>query len=102
MVTSSNTWIDNTNSDDRSGFFTRSTVTLDMSGVHISGDHYWNTDGTTSQGLYEFYVSTDVMGFGTLTLGRQDLSFGSGVLVSSSNWGVSTDTQLMVWISLCH
>ena len=22
--------------------------------VHISGDHYWNTDGTTSQGLYEF------------------------------------------------
>ena len=88
---SSNTWIDNTNSDDRNGF-TRSTVTLDMSGVHISGDHYWNTDGTTSQGLYEAYVSTDVMGFGTLTLGRQDLSFGSGVLVSSSNWGANRYT----------
>ena len=40
------------------------------------------------------------MGFGTLTLGRQDLSFGSGVLVSSSNW--EADTRLMVWISLCH
>ena len=55
VVTSSNTWIDNTNSDDRNGL-TRSTVTLDMSGVHISGDHYWNTDGTTSQGLYEVFM----------------------------------------------
>ena len=88
---SSKSWIDNTNSDDRNGF-TRSTVTLDMSGVHISGDHFWNTDGTTSQDLYEAYVSTDVMGFGTLTLGRQDLSFGSGVLISSGNWGANRYT----------
>ena len=88
---SSNTWIDNTDSENRYGL-TRSTVTLDMPGIHISGDHFMDYNpvddyATSSQSIYEAYVSTDVMGFGTLTLGRQDLSFGSGVLVSSSNWG---------------
>ena len=34
-------------------------------------------------------VSTDVMGFGTLTVGRQDLSFGSGSLISSNDWGMN-------------
>jgi hypothetical protein len=83
----STTWIDNTDSDNRSAE-TRSTVTMDMSGVHISADYNWSSDGTQGNGnVYEAYVSTDVMGFGTLTLGRQDLSFGSGALVSSNQWG---------------
>jgi hypothetical protein len=87
----SSTWIDNTDSDDRNGI-TRSTVTLDMSGVHVSGDYTWGTDGSSSQSVYEAYVSTDVMGFGTLTLGRQDLSFGSGAFISSDEWGWSRYT----------
>jgi hypothetical protein len=83
----STTWIDNTDSDNRSAE-TRSTVTMDMSGVHISADYNWSSDGTQGNGnVYEAYVSTDVMGFGTLTLGRQDLSFGSGAFVSSNQWG---------------
>ena len=88
----STTWIDNTNSDDRSGT-TRTTISADMSGVHVSGDHQWNTDGTTSQSVYEAYVSTDLMGYGTLTMGRQDLSFGSGALIGSNNWGNSRHTS---------
>ena len=29
------------------------------------------------------------MGFGTLTVGRQDLSFGSAGLISSNDWGLN-------------
>ena len=36
---------DNTYSDNRPGQ-TRSTLTVDMSAVHISADYNWNTNGT--------------------------------------------------------
>ena len=88
---SSTSWIDNNDSDART-VDTRSTVTLDMSGVHISQDFSWDETGATSTTTYEAYYSTDVMGYGTLTMGRQDLSFGSGALVGSNNWGNSRHT----------
>jgi len=65
-----------------------------MSAVHISADYNWNTDGTMGSGdIYEAYVSTDVMGYGTLTIGRKDLSFGSGALISSNSWGMERYTN---------
>ena len=33
------------------------------------------------------------MGFGTLTVGRQDLSFGSGALMSGNDWGLTRYTE---------
>ncbi len=90
---SSLTRIDNTDSENRSGV-TRSTLSVDMSGVHISADYNWNTAGTMGSGdIYEAYVSTDVMGYGTLTMGRKDLSFGSGALISSNSWGMDRYTN---------
>jgi hypothetical protein len=83
---SSTSWVDNNDSDART-VDTRSTVTLDMSGVHISQDFSWDDAGNTGTTTYEAYYSTDVMGYGTLTMGRQDLSFGSGSLIGSNNWG---------------
>ena len=83
---SSTSWVDNNDSDART-VDTRSTVTLDMSGVHISQDFSWDDAGNTATTTYEAYYSTDVMGYGTLTMGRQDLSFGSGALIGSNNWG---------------
>ena len=83
---SSTSWVDNNDSDART-VDTRSTVTLDMSGVHISQDFSWDEAGNTGTTTYEAYYSTDVMGYGTLTMGRQDLSFGSGALIGSNNWG---------------
>lgn len=58
--------------------------------VHTSSDVHYdvNNDGNVAgYDIYEAYASTDVMGFGTLTVGRQDLSFGSGALISSNDWG---------------
>jgi hypothetical protein len=92
----STTWVDN--ADDNRSAITRSTVSMDLSGVHVSSDYTWysgDADFYPSQGeaaVYEAYVSTDVMGYGTLTLGRQDLSFGSGALISSNNWGNTRHT----------
>ena len=84
---------DNSDSDNRSGEM-RSTLTVDMSAVHISADYNWSTDGTMGSGdIYEAYVSTDVMGYGTLTMGRKDLSFGSGALISSNSWGMDRYTN---------
>ena len=87
----STTWVDNSN-DSRSAE-SRITLGFDMSGVHVSTDFKATMDSLgTSQGnanVYEAYVSTDVMGYGTLSIGRQDLSFGSGALIGSSNWGNS-------------
>jgi hypothetical protein len=74
---------------------TRATLTFDQSGVHVSADYTWNSGDLNTfptQGnakVYEAYVSTDLMGFASMSLGRQDLSFGSGMIIGSNNWGSS-------------
>ena len=50
--------------------------------------------GDISSSVYEAYVSTDLMGFATLTAGKQDLSFGSGALISSNDWGMDRYTNV--------
>ena len=88
------TWIDNSDSENRTGN-SRTTVSADWGGIHLSTD--WNYDlqgnGGVAMSIYEAYASTDVMGFGTLTMGQQDLSYGSGALISSNSFGMDRYTS---------
>ena len=85
--------IDNTDSDDRS-VTNRIALSADYGAVHVSSDVYAASDNSAaSYEIYEAYASTDLMGFGTLTVGRKDLSFGSGALISSNDWGLNRHCQ---------
>jgi hypothetical protein len=85
--------IDNTDSDNRS-IKNRIAISADYGAVHVSSDVSAATDGSAaSYAIYEAYASTDLMGFGTLTVGRQDLSFGSGALLSGNDWGLNRHTE---------
>jgi hypothetical protein len=95
--------IDQTNSDDRS-ITNRIALSADYGAVHVSADVTGTNSGVDTNGvrdayatgsyeIYEAYASTDLMGFGTLTVGKRDLSFGSGALISSNDWGFARHTQ---------
>jgi len=43
-------------------------------------------------GVYEAYASTDLMGYASLTAGRQALDYGSGAIMSSNQWGANRTT----------
>ena len=43
-------------------------------------------------GIYEAYASTDLMGYASVTAGRQALDYGSGALMSSNQWGANRTT----------
>ena len=68
----------------------------DAWGIHVSSDVNYTlagTEGTTaSMNIYEAYASTDLMGYASLTAGRQALNYGSGALMSSNDWAVSRTT----------
>ena len=70
----------------------------DMFFVPNASDDWYHEEGLY-QKVYEAYVSTDLMGFGTLTIGRKDLSFGSGALISSNDWGMDAPTHSRWYIS---
>ena len=62
-------------------------------GVHVSSDvNYTLGSGAASMSIYEAYASTDLMGYATVTMGRQALNNGSGALMSSNDWGASRTT----------
>ena len=67
-------------------------------GIHISSDvnYTFRTDGNNSQNasmrIYEAYASTDVMGYASVTAGRQALDYGSGAIMSSNQWGANRTT----------
>lgn len=84
----SRTRINNTDSETRTAE-QRITLGGDFGGIHASYDILYGVNGTdvASHSVYEAYASTDLMGFGTLTAGRKDLSYGSGALMSSNDWG---------------
>ena len=89
----SRTRIDNTDSDNRTAT-QRLTVGADWGGIHVSADLSYDVmNGETSQDVYEAYASTDLMGYATMTVGRQDLSFGSGALISGNDWGMNRYTE---------
>ena len=43
-------------------------------------------------GVYEAYASTDLMGYASVTAGRQALDYGSGAIMSSNQWGANRST----------
>jgi len=93
----SRTRVNNTDSDARTGT-QRLTVGASWSGsdwsINASSDlNYDLGTAATTNSVYEAYVSTDLMGFATLTAGRQDLNFGSGALISSNSWGMDRYTN---------
>ena len=61
--------------------------------IHVSSDvNYMLGSGAVSMGIYEAYASTDLMGYATVTAGRQALDLGSGALISSNQWGAERTT----------
>jgi hypothetical protein len=68
-------------------------------GIHVSSDvnyTFRNANGTNAAGpsmnVYEAYASTDLMGYASVTAGRQALDFGSGAIMSSNQWGANRTT----------
>jgi len=62
--------------------------------IHVSSDVNYTLGGgeDASMGIYEAYASTDLMGYATVTAGRQALDLGSGALISSNQWGAERTT----------
>ena len=88
----SRTRIDNTDSDNRSAE-QRITVGADWGGIHASADlNYDVNGGEATQSIYEAYASTNFMGL-DMSMGRRDLSYGSGYLMSSNDWGMNRYTN---------
>jgi hypothetical protein len=67
-------------------------------GIHVSSDVNYtldkdaNGDNDATMRIYEAYASTDLMGYASLTIGRQALNYGSGALLSSNDWAASRTT----------
>jgi len=62
-------------------------------GVHVSSDvNYMLGSGDASMGIYEAYASANLMGYATVTAGRQAIDNGSGALMSSNQWGATRTT----------
>ena len=46
-----------------------------------------------SLAVYEAYASTDLMGYASMTAGRQALNYGSGMIIGSNEWGANRNTR---------
>jgi hypothetical protein len=58
-------------------------------GIHSSTEVNYdlNAGNAASLEVYEAYASTDLMGYASMTVGRQALEYGSGMIVGSNQWG---------------
>jgi len=75
-------------------------------GIHVSSDvNYalggWD-NGATAPGIltakvYEAYASTDLMGYASLTVGRQALDYGSGAIIGSNQFGTRNTQDGMLF-----
>jgi hypothetical protein len=62
-------------------------------GLHVSSDvNYMLGGAAASMGIFEAYASADLLGYATVTMGRQALNNGSGALMSSNEWGATRTT----------
>ena len=62
-------------------------------GVNVSSDvNYMLGSGEASMSIYEAYASADLMGYASVTAGRQALNYGSGALISSNDWNADRTT----------
>ena len=63
-------------------------------GVVLSSDVNYDLQHTdeVSADIFEAYATTNLFGFATMNVGRQALSYGSGVFVGVNDWGVDRNT----------
>jgi hypothetical protein len=65
-------------------------------GVVINSDVNYTTNGdhqnTASLSVHEAYATTNLFGFATMNIGRQALSYGSGVFVDANDWSNDRNT----------
>ena len=63
-------------------------------GVHVSSDlnYTLGVTGEFNMDIYEAYASADLMGYATVTMGRQAINNGSGALMSGNDWGANRTT----------
>lgn len=63
-------------------------------GIHVSSDvnYTLGADTEKSMRIYEAYASADLMGYASVTAGRQALNYGSGALLSSNDWAAERTT----------
>jgi len=59
-------------------------------GIHVSSDvnYTLGNDDDASMSIYEAYASADLMGFASVTAGRQAINNGSGALMAANDWSV--------------
>ncbi len=64
-------------------------------GIHISTvvNYDMNAGEAADLDVNEAYASTDLMGFASLTVGRQALNYGSGMIVGSNDWAANPYTR---------
>jgi len=69
-------------------------------GIHAStvvnynlGEANENGQVPASLSVYEAYASTDLMGYASVTMGRQALNYGSGSLIGSNEWNANRVTR---------
>ena len=63
-------------------------------GVVLSSDinYELNHTGEVNAEVYEAYATTNLFGFATMNVGRQALSYGSGVFVGTNDWSANRNT----------
>jgi len=63
-------------------------------GVVLSSDvnYELNHTGEVNAEVYEAYATTNLFGFATMNVGRQALSYGSGVFVGVNDWSANRNT----------
>ena len=64
-------------------------------GIHASTVVNYDLNGGNAADLdvYEAYASTDLMGYASMTVGRQALNYGSGMIIGSNDWGANRNTR---------
>jgi hypothetical protein len=88
----SRTRIDMSGDNDKMGTEQRATLGATWGGsdwgIHISSDVNYTLGGSPNphMDIYEAYASTDLMGYASVTAGRQAINNGSGALMSSNDW----------------
>jgi hypothetical protein len=66
-------------------------------GIHSSTEVNYQLDGVNSTSptlsVYEAYASTDLLGYASMTIGRQALDYGSGLVMGSNQWSSGDNSR---------
>ncbi len=63
-------------------------------GINVSGIHNYDLDeSASSMDWNEAYATTDLMGFASVSVGRQAHEYGGGQLIGANDWGSAPQTR---------